>query len=337
MNKKFENVLITGCLGGLGYSLTDALLKLDYNVIGIDNLDPGAATPACFKHKLDLLKDRENFQFIATDIRNLEIEQIYPDTKYIKPVLIIHCAAVLPTRRGFTDRNLIHEVTYEAPLSIIEQCIKLNIQSHSLLFHHFNPEGQPESDIEPLWKAILDSEVEFREKTSDNNSVTIVELPSFWGPRQSIRTAPLRQIWQHLSQRSIETSNDSLFRTVWLPDLVKIVLENIDNINNLKSIVESSIERKQLDLNHITSRFPFITEVENGETVFDNNCILPNSSESETINEEEVDELIKTLIEWALSLPYAPPVDWPQRPKIEARLRRSRRRRKAKREGREKN
>jgi NAD dependent epimerase/dehydratase family len=337
LSYKFDNILITGCLGSLGYALTETLLKLEYSVVGIDNLDPAASIPPCFKHKLDQLKELENFKFFADDIRSFEIDQIVDNISENKSILIFHCAAALPTRRGFCDEDLIHEISYEAPLSIIKQFEKVDLDSHSILFHHLVHENQNIDNLEPLWKSILKSEHELRSEISTSDSVTFLEIPTLWGPGQSIRTAPLRQIWQHLSQRSIETSNNSLFRAIWLPDLVKTVVENINNLSILKSSIESSLAIKQIDLNQIISRFPFITEVENGETVFDNNCILPDISESETIDEEEVDELIKTLIEWTLLLPYAPPVDWPQRPKIEARLRRSRRHRKAKREGREKN
>ena len=63
--------LVTGCAGFIGSNLLETLLKLDQQVVGLDNFSTG------YQHNLDEVRDSvtdeqwQNFQFIRGDIRNL--------------------------------------------------------------------------------------------------------------------------------------------------------------------------------------------------------------------------------------------------------------------------
>jgi len=64
--------LVTGCAGFIGSNLLEALLKLDQQVVGLDNFSTG------YQHNLDEVKSSvtaqqwESFTFIEGDIRNLD-------------------------------------------------------------------------------------------------------------------------------------------------------------------------------------------------------------------------------------------------------------------------
>ena len=83
-------ILITGCAGNIGSSLTRKLINLKINVIGVDNLSTGSF------HKLDKL-DSNYFKFIKADVNDLsEIMQIF--LKY-DIEFVFHFAAVVGVQR----------------------------------------------------------------------------------------------------------------------------------------------------------------------------------------------------------------------------------------------
>lgn len=61
-----KKIAITGCAGFLGSHLTDALLKREYNIVGIDNLSMGKMENIIHNN------DNPNFQFYKIDICDLE-------------------------------------------------------------------------------------------------------------------------------------------------------------------------------------------------------------------------------------------------------------------------
>jgi UDP-N-acetylglucosamine 4-epimerase len=58
--------LVTGAAGFIGSNLVEALLKLGYKVVGLDNFSTGK------RENMNLFKDNPNFEFIEGDIRNLD-------------------------------------------------------------------------------------------------------------------------------------------------------------------------------------------------------------------------------------------------------------------------
>lgn len=58
--------LVTGAAGFIGSNLVEAILKLGYQVRGLDNFSTGK------KENIDLFRDNPNFEFIEGDIRNLD-------------------------------------------------------------------------------------------------------------------------------------------------------------------------------------------------------------------------------------------------------------------------
>jgi len=106
-------VLITGVAGFIGYHLADKMLKLGYQVLGIDNLND-YYDPSLKKLRLENLvthKESRNFKFLELDIscRNM-MEDIFRD---YQPEYVIHLAAQAGVRyslenpHSYADSNLI--------------------------------------------------------------------------------------------------------------------------------------------------------------------------------------------------------------------------------------
>ena len=83
-----KKILITGCAGFIGYNLTLYLLKKNYKIYGIDNLDSYYSIKLKKKRLLELKKFK-NFIFIKLDLKK-KIENKKLNTNFS---LIIHMAA----------------------------------------------------------------------------------------------------------------------------------------------------------------------------------------------------------------------------------------------------
>lgn len=95
----FKTWLVTGVAGFIGSNLLEQLLKLDQNVIGLDNFSTG------FKHNLDSVKRVVNdqqwsrFKFIEGDIRNLsDCQKVCTRVDYV-----LHQAALGSVPRSVAD------------------------------------------------------------------------------------------------------------------------------------------------------------------------------------------------------------------------------------------
>ena len=81
-------ILITGIAGFIGFSLAKLLIKKNYKVIGIDNLN----NYYDIKLKKNRLKNLSNFTFYKSDINNLKkIENIF---KVHKPEIVINLSLI---------------------------------------------------------------------------------------------------------------------------------------------------------------------------------------------------------------------------------------------------
>ncbi len=84
-----SKVLITGCAGSLGFNLAKKLIKNDFYVIGIDNMN--TAYPKRIKEeRIKELTKFSHFKFFVTDI----VKSDYPtEIKSMKPKYFVHFAA----------------------------------------------------------------------------------------------------------------------------------------------------------------------------------------------------------------------------------------------------
>jgi len=119
MKKKIKNkVVVTGCAGFIGSHLAERLIKLNYEVVGIDNLSTG-------KIKfLDNIIKHKNFSFYKVDIlKNKNLEKYFKSSK-----IIFHLSANADVRNGFDNPKKDLEQNTIVTFRILELARKLLIK-----------------------------------------------------------------------------------------------------------------------------------------------------------------------------------------------------------------
>ena len=75
--KKKITILVTGCVGFIGFHVSNFLTTKGYNVIGIDNINTYYDIKLK-KDRLNILKKKKNFNFYKVDIsNNLRLKKIF--------------------------------------------------------------------------------------------------------------------------------------------------------------------------------------------------------------------------------------------------------------------
>ena len=113
-------ILVTGCAGFIGSHLCEKLLKLNHNVLGLDNLNDYYDVNLKYRN-LQILSKYNNFIFFKQDIR---------DTKIIleqKPDKIIHLASMAGVRYSIENPELYQDVNLGGMLNLLQQNKDLKI------------------------------------------------------------------------------------------------------------------------------------------------------------------------------------------------------------------
>jgi len=112
-------ILITGAAGFIGFHLSQKLLKQDYQIIGIDNLND-YYDPSLKQSRLEILGKYNNFNFHKADLKNkAEVDNIF---ETYQPTHVINLAAQAGVRYSienpyaYVDSNLI------GFMNILEAC-----------------------------------------------------------------------------------------------------------------------------------------------------------------------------------------------------------------------
>lgn len=118
---KLKKILVTGCAGFIGSHLSELLLKMNYNIIGIDNIN--SYYDVSLKEKnLDILKRYKNFTFYKQDIR---------DTKIIeeeKPEIVIHLAGMAGVRYSIENPEVYIDVNIKGHINLLEQAVNVKVK-----------------------------------------------------------------------------------------------------------------------------------------------------------------------------------------------------------------
>lgn len=116
--------LITGCAGFIGFHMSKYLLKKNYRVLGIDNLNRYYSK----KLKLDrlqILKKNKNFKFYNLDLRDKK--KLYNLLKDFKKLNIIHFAAQPGVMYSYKNPDSYFENNVLATQNLVEISKKINI------------------------------------------------------------------------------------------------------------------------------------------------------------------------------------------------------------------
>ena len=107
---KYNNILVTGAAGFIGYHLSLRLLELDCNVTGIDNLNDYYDVNLK-KDRLALLQDKKGFSFVKLDLADRDdIADLFRDNAFDAVVNLAAQAGVrysLINPQAYLDSNIV--------------------------------------------------------------------------------------------------------------------------------------------------------------------------------------------------------------------------------------
>ena len=117
-----KKILVTGCAGFIGSHVCEYLLKNNFYVLGLDNIN--TYYDVKLKHEnINLLKTYSNFKFVQEDIMTTQIIQNW------KPYKIIHLASMAGVRYSIEHPKLYFDVNVNGFINILEQSIKVGVKS----------------------------------------------------------------------------------------------------------------------------------------------------------------------------------------------------------------
>lgn len=111
-------ILITGAAGFIGFNLSKKLLKLDYKVIGIDNLN-NYYDVSLKENRLKEIKD-DSFSLHKVDLENREAINSVFET--VKPEIVINLAAQAGVRYSLDNPHAYIDSNIVGFMNILEAC-----------------------------------------------------------------------------------------------------------------------------------------------------------------------------------------------------------------------
>lgn len=120
-----KNILITGCAGFIGYSLSIKLLKKKINVFGIDNLN-SYYDKNLKLDRLKKLKQFKNFSFYKLDISKKKFINNFKGEKFD---ILINLAAQPGIRYSILNPHKYIDTNVKGFLNVIQFCKKKNIKN----------------------------------------------------------------------------------------------------------------------------------------------------------------------------------------------------------------
>tara|TARA_B110000003_G_C16599950_1_gene515205 strand:+ start:658 stop:1626 length:969 start_codon:yes stop_codon:yes gene_type:complete len=121
-------ILITGCAGFIGFSITRDLLSKNIKVLGVDNLNDYYSTKLK-KERLKELKKNINFKFYKKDCSDKNFTKFFLKNKKISQV--IHLAAEVGVRNSYPKPNIYFKNNIKAFFNVLEIC---KIKKANLIF-----------------------------------------------------------------------------------------------------------------------------------------------------------------------------------------------------------
>tara|TARA_Y100000768_G_C23983951_1_gene687605 strand:- start:2566 stop:3534 length:969 start_codon:yes stop_codon:yes gene_type:complete len=112
-------VLITGVAGFIGFSVAKDLLKKNFNVIGVDNLN-NYYSQNLKNERVKYLKKYKNFLFLKKNCSDNNFINLILKNKKIS--LVIHLAAEVGVRNSFSNPHTYYKNNIEAFFNILEIC-----------------------------------------------------------------------------------------------------------------------------------------------------------------------------------------------------------------------
>jgi UDP-glucuronate 4-epimerase len=113
-----EKILVTGAAGFIGSHLTERLLSLGYQVVGLDSFD-SFYDPAIKRRNVALFSNHPNFSLLEGDIRDLPfLKEVFSQLPIDK---IVHLAARAGVRPSIQEPLLYEDVNIKGTLHLLEK------------------------------------------------------------------------------------------------------------------------------------------------------------------------------------------------------------------------
>ena len=223
-----KNIIITGGAGFIGSHLADSLISQGHNVFIIDNLETG--------RKINV-NDSANF----TEGSIADIDTVRAVFKTAKPDIVIHAAASYKDQSNWSGDILTNVLgTSNLVKESTEYGVEKFIYFQTALCYGHEPDISP---IPLLYKIDPDNSYSISKTAgeqyilSSDLNCTSFRLANVYGPRNL--SGPVPTFWNRL------TSGDDVFIStsrrdfIYIDDLVKIVIDNINGIGD-KSVYHIS-------------------------------------------------------------------------------------------------
>jgi len=121
-----KKILITGAAGFIGYHVSEKLLKDNYYIIGIDNLND-YYDPSLKKARLGRLNELSNFEFHRIDFtKNNELQPIFENNQIDQ---VVHLGAQAGVRYSISNPQFYIDTNISGFLKILENSRKYKIQN----------------------------------------------------------------------------------------------------------------------------------------------------------------------------------------------------------------
>ena len=122
-NKK-EKILVTGCAGFIGMHLCEKLFKLNYYVVGIDNINDYYDVNLKLR-RLDKLNENKNFKFIKADISDSnKLRDVF---KKEEPNKVVNLAAQAGVRYSLKNPDSYMHSNILGFMNVLECCRYYNV------------------------------------------------------------------------------------------------------------------------------------------------------------------------------------------------------------------
>ncbi len=119
MTFEFENVLVTGSAGFIGYHLSRRLLSDGYRVTGLDNLNDYYDVNLK-KDRLDRLKPHQNFSFVQVDLSDRsEMDRLFSQKQFD---VVVNLAAQAGVRYSIENPHAYVAANLVGFTNILEGC-----------------------------------------------------------------------------------------------------------------------------------------------------------------------------------------------------------------------
>lgn len=122
-----ERILVTGGAGFIGSHLVEELLRRDYELMVVDNLD-SFYSPAWKKANLAEIKENtgKSFQFVEADV--CDEEAMWPLFHRFAPDCVIHLAALPGILTSITNPEACEKVNVGGTLNLLERCREFSVR-----------------------------------------------------------------------------------------------------------------------------------------------------------------------------------------------------------------